>query len=141
MSYLHCPTCQRAYNVAVQSACPYCPVAATAVDATEDIVAAAELLARAMARATPAERSSAASRLDHIALPPPDAVLPPFAPSLDTSQRLSTVLRQIRVAIAPPPVPPVARPVLASFAVAVLARLESRPLLRGMIARVKALTA
>jgi hypothetical protein len=133
MSYLHCPTCQRAYNVAVEPSCPYCPVAATVVDATEDIVAAAEVLARAIARATPAERSSAAARLDHLALPAPEA-----APSISSP----TVLRQIRVAIAAPELPsPAARRTLASVAIAVLARLESRPQLRGLIARVKALTA
>ena len=73
MSYLHCPTCQRAYNLATDPLCPYCPVPATQVDPTEDIVAAAEQLARAMARATPSERTAATSRLDMLALPAPNA--------------------------------------------------------------------
>jgi hypothetical protein len=36
------------------------------VDPEEDIVAAADALARAMARATPAERTAAASRIQHL---------------------------------------------------------------------------
>jgi hypothetical protein len=137
MSYLHCPACQRAYNLAVQSTCPHCPVPATVVDASEDIVAAAELLARAMARATPAERTSAAARLDRLALPAPGA-----APGLFTP---TTVLRQIRVALAPTPEPHTPRPLLATIAVAVLARLEARPRLRRAAelvrSRVRALAA
>jgi hypothetical protein len=134
MSYLHCPTCQRAFNLAVQSSCPYCPVAATVVDAGEDIVAAAELLARAMARATPAERTTAAARLERLALPAPGAAPAPFAPQ--------AVLRQIRATLVPPaPPPPAPRPLLATITLAVLARLESRPRLRGVIARVRALAA
>ena len=135
MSYLHCPTCQRAYNLAVQPTCPYCPVTATVVDAGEDIVAAAELLARAMARATPAERTTAAARLERLALPAPGAAPAPFAPQ--------AVLRQIRATLVPqpPPVAPAPRPLLATLALAVLTRLESRPRLRGMIARVRALAA
>src|ERR1051325_11066030 len=59
MSYLHCPTCKKAYNVAISTQCPNCPVPVQAVDAAEDILIAAEALARAMARATPDERSEA----------------------------------------------------------------------------------
>lgn len=73
MSYLHCPTCKRAYNVATSSQCPNCPVPATLVDPAEDIVAAAESLARAMARATPDERDDAMGRMDRLALPAPGA--------------------------------------------------------------------
>ena len=138
MSYLHCPTCQRAYNVAVQPACPYCPVATTVVDASEDIVAAAEQLARAMARATPAERESAVARLDRLALPAPDAVRADAVPA--------AMLREIRTALAPPPPAPTPPPrLLATIAIAVLARLESRPRLRRAAelvrARVRALAA
>ena len=131
--YTHCPTCQRAFNLAISAACPHCPVPAVVVDASEDIVAAAELLARAMTRATPAERSAAAARLDRIALPAPNAAPAPLS---------SAVLRQIRATLAPPvAAPPTPRPLLATIAFAVLARLESRPRLRGMLARVRALAA
>jgi len=66
VSYLHCPQCSHAYNLAVTQQCPCCPVPATLVDPEEDIVAAADALARAMARATPAERTAAASRIQHL---------------------------------------------------------------------------
>src|SRR5579863_3639461 len=95
--YTHCPTCQRAFNLAVHAACPNCPVPAYPVDASEDIVAAAELLARAMTRATPAERSAAAARLDRTALPAPGDAPAPLS---------SAVLRQIRATLAPPVAPP-----------------------------------
>ncbi len=67
MSYLHCPTCKCAYNIAVLAQCPNCPVPASEVDPTEDIVVAAEQLARAMARATPLERQAAVARMDLLA--------------------------------------------------------------------------
>lgn len=140
MSYLHCPTCQRAYNVATQPACPYCPVAATVVDPCADIVAAAEQLARAMARATPAERTTAFARMDQLALP---------APGVETH-----ALHSIRAAFAPPPPapplpPPRPQPLLAQIAMAVITRietrLESRPRLRRATdlirTRIKALAA
>ena len=135
MSYTHCPTCQRAYNLAVQPVCPYCPVQATAVDASEDIVAAAELLARAMTRATPAERDAAAARLGQLALPGPQASgLRPQA---------TEMLRKIRGTIAPPvPVePPKALPLWMTIAKHVIARIERQPRLRGVLARVRALAA
>jgi len=50
-----------------------CPVPATLVDPAEDIIAAAEALARAMARATPAERAAAAEAMGQ-----PPAVIPTF---------------------------------------------------------------
>jgi hypothetical protein len=136
MSYLHCPTCHRAYNVATQPACPYCPVAATLVDPSTDIVAAAEQLARAMARATPAERASALARMDRLALPAPDA-------------KHAVTLGSIRAALDPPPAPlpppPKPQPLLAQIAMAVLTRIEARPRLRRasqlIRARVRALAA
>jgi hypothetical protein len=67
VSYLHCPQCSHAYNLAVTQQCPCCPVPATLVDPEEDIVAAADALARAMARATPAERTAAATRIQYLA--------------------------------------------------------------------------
>jgi hypothetical protein len=73
MSYLHCPTCKRAFNIATSPTCPSCPVAAELVDAADDIVTATEQLARAMARATPDERAQAMARMDRLALPAPGA--------------------------------------------------------------------
>lgn len=100
MSYLHCPTCKRAYNVATSTHCPNCPVHATLVDPAEDIVAAAEALARAMARATPDERDDAMGRMDRLALPAPGAKPVTFH---------GAMVRSIREALEPtvaqPPVP------------------------------------
>jgi hypothetical protein len=68
-SYLHCPTCARAYDVEQHPSCPRCPRAAAAApakanrDAVADIVIAATQLARAIARATPAERLAARASL------------------------------------------------------------------------------
>ncbi|MFT3697496.1 MAG: hypothetical protein QM831_30415 [Kofleriaceae bacterium] len=59
MSYLHCPTCSHAFNLAVTSRCPVCPVPAAVVDPVEDILVAQEALQRAMERATPAQRERA----------------------------------------------------------------------------------
>lgn len=146
MSYLHCPTCQRAYNVATQSSCPFCPVAATLVDPTADIVNAAEQLARAVARANPAERDAAAVRMDRLALPAPRAE----GSGPHRSEPDIAMLRQIRSALAPePPPPPPPKPLLVQVALAVLTRietrLESRPRLRRATdlirARVRALAA
>lgn len=97
MSYLHCPTCKCAYNIAQSPLCPNCPVPATEVDPTEDILAAAEQLARARARATPAQRQAAAARMDSLAL-----------------QTVS------------PPVPPKREPRLAAIALAVAERIADR---------------
>jgi len=100
MSYLHCPSCQCAYNVASQAACPRCGVRVGApVDPTQDVVAAAEQLARAVGRATPVQLAQAQAELAmrdaDRALPAPGA-LPATAPSL---------LRAVRAALAPPPPP------------------------------------
>lgn len=119
MSYLHCPTCKCAYNIALTALCPNCPVPASEVDPTEDIVAAAEQLARAMARATPSERKAATSRMDHLALPAPGAKPVTFH---------GAMLRSIRDAIepvAPPPVPK-PQPLLAAIAYAVVERISER---------------
>jgi hypothetical protein len=98
MSYLHCPTCKRAFNLAVQATCPYCPVAATVVDPAEDIVAAAERLAEAMARATPAERTAAAVRIQHLQVftPPPPPAPPPPRASLVVSIAMAVERRLAR---------------------------------------------
>jgi hypothetical protein len=131
MSYLHCPTCKRAFNLATSMSCPYCPVAATAVDAAEDIVVAAEQLARAMGRASEAERTAAADRMARLALPAPGATTSATA----VSER---VLRSIRASIAPPIADPsrhVPPPMFASIAMAMITRLSSRPRLAAGVRR------
>src|SRR3954463_10463612 len=96
MSYVHCPQCSHAYNLAVTSFCPCCPVAVTVVDGEEDILAAADALARAMARATPAERTAAASRIQQLAVPtPPVIAKAPPAPTLLTRLAESLVDRVV----------------------------------------------
>jgi len=97
MSYLHCPTCKCAFNIAIHATCPNCPVVATVVDPAEDIVAATEQLARAMARATPDERTDAMGRMDRLALPAPGAKPVTFH---------GAMVRSIREALDPPPSPP-----------------------------------
>jgi hypothetical protein len=114
MSYVHCSACQRAYNHAVQPVCPYCPVPATVVDPADDIVAAADQLARALARATPAERAAAAARLP-----------------------------QLAIQVAPPPAPVAKAPTL-SLAISIAGRLGRRVIARyapAIAARVRALAA
>jgi hypothetical protein len=78
VSYLHCPTCQRAYNVANRPACPHCGVRVdgtapgqgqalaveTPADPVADVIAAAEQLARAVERTTPAQLAAARAELD-----------------------------------------------------------------------------
>jgi hypothetical protein len=107
MSYLHCPTCKRAFNIATSPTCPSCPVAAELVDAADDIVTATEQLARAMARATPDERADAMARMDRLALPAPGAKPTTFH---------GAMVRTIREALVPttPPgqVPPRKRSLL-----------------------------
>jgi hypothetical protein len=119
MSYLHCPTCKCAYNIAQSALCPNCPVPTSEVDPTEDIIAAAEQLARAMARATPSERKAATMRMDQLALPAPGAKPVTFHGGM---------LRSIRNAlepVAPPPVPK-PQPLLAAIAYAVVERITDR---------------
>lgn len=96
MSYLHCPTCRCAYNVATEAACPRCGVRAGApLDPMQDVVAAAEQLARAVGRATPKQLAQAQAELAmrdaQKALPAPGA-LPSTAPYL---------VRAVRAALAP----------------------------------------
>lgn len=98
MSYLHCPSCQCAYNVAKQAACPTCGVRAGApTDPTEDVIAAAEQLARAVARATPVQLATAQAEL---AMRDAQKALP--APSM-LPAAASSILRAVRAALAPPP--------------------------------------
>jgi hypothetical protein len=97
MSYLHCPTCSHAFNLAVTSQCPVCPVPATLVDPAEDIVMAADALARAMARATPAQRQAAAAQIGPSPVAPVAPVLAITAPNVakaGPSPRLLTRLAE-----------------------------------------------
>jgi hypothetical protein len=135
MSYLHCPTCHRAFNLAIQQTCPYCPVAATVVDATADIVVAGDQLARAIARATPGERAAAAARLDRLALPAPDTA--PTAPA---------ITRSIRDVLVPPPPSPPRRPqpllaVVISLVDRIAPRLPAQRVVQRVLSRVRALAA
>lgn len=96
MSYLHCPTCACAYNVAREPACPRCGIrAGTPADPTDDVIHAVEMLARAMARATPIELVAAQAVLDRrdaqLALPAPGK---PTGPS-------PQLLRAVRAALDP----------------------------------------
>ncbi|CAN5676029.1 hypothetical protein BH11MYX1_BH11MYX1_20330 [soil metagenome] len=109
MSYLHCPTCRHAFNLAVTAECPQCaakPIRAELADTARDIAAAADAIAIAMTRATPAERNAAASRITRIApeararplvhapsviAPPAPRLLTRFAESLaDRAAELAT---------------------------------------------------
>ena len=100
MSYLHCPTCACAYNVAREASCPRCGVrAGTPADPTDDIISAVEQLARAMARATPIELVAAQATLDrHAAQLPLPAPGKPMGPS-------PQLLRAVRAALDPEPAP------------------------------------
>ena len=120
MSYLHCPTCNRAYNVMTSAQCPSCPVAAQLVDPAEDIVAAAEALARAMARATPDERDDAMGRMDRLALPAPGAKPVTFH---------GAMVRSIREALEPTQAPPPPKPqsLVAAIAVSLIDRVIDHP--------------
>jgi len=76
MSYLHCPTCRRAYNVGRVSACPHCGIRPGAPeDPVDDVVGSASQLAQAIARATPAQLAEARARLARRAITNGD--LPP----------------------------------------------------------------
>ncbi len=141
MSYLHCPTCKRAFNMATSSTCPSCPVASQMVDPAEDIVAATEQLARAMARATPNERADAMGRMDRLALPAPGAKPVTFH---------GAMVRSIREALDPPPAPQPKQPLFTKLANRMLAELtprlaryapHARELGLGLRARMRALTA
>lgn len=101
VSYLHCPTCRCAYNIAIAPACPACGIRAGApADPTEAVVAAAEQLAKAVAAASPQQLAQAQAQLAmkdaQKALPAPSAIS--LAPT--------SILRAVRAALAPPPPAP-----------------------------------
>lgn len=89
MSYLHCPTCRRAYNVAQLPACPVCGIMpGTPADPVDDVVAMAEQLARAIARASPDQVAAARQRLGFaLAAPPAQKALPAPPPLYVTVTR------------------------------------------------------
>jgi hypothetical protein len=119
VSYLHCPTCKRAFNIAISTQCPNCPVPVQVVDAAEDIVVAAEALARAMQRATPDERDDAMGRMDRLALPAPNAKPVTFQ---------GAMLRSIREALDPPPAPqPKPQHLVTTIAKALIERVVDHP--------------
>jgi hypothetical protein len=63
-TYLHCPRCQRAYNLAAASACPRCAARpGEPTDAVAAIIDAAEALAAAIGRATTAQLAAASAQL------------------------------------------------------------------------------
>lgn len=102
MSFVHCPDCQRAYNLVGSPACPHCGVRAGApADPTEDIIVAADQLARAVARATPAQLAAAEltllTRSTRLALPAPGRSAETSAPP--------SMLRAVRMALLPAPEP------------------------------------
>ncbi|MGE0547703.1 MAG: hypothetical protein AB7O24_27515 [Kofleriaceae bacterium] len=135
MSYVHCPTCRNAYNVETSPSCPTCPVHASleTPDPAREVVAAAEQLARAMARASTAEIARAEAELDDraelLGLPSGGDAHTAPAPSL---------LRAVRAAMAPPPpqqsprAEPELRTMLTSVVMAMLTRLpKQRPSMRA----------
>ena len=95
MSYLHCPSCRRAYNVAERPACPSCGVQPGApADPVDDVVAMAEQLARAIGRATPDQVAAARQRLGFALAPPPAMkALPPPPPRYASIVARALVLR------------------------------------------------
>jgi hypothetical protein len=134
VSFVHCPDCKRAYNLVGSPACPHCGVRAGApADPTEDIIVAADQLARAVARATPAQLATAELKLltrsTQLALPPadrPDFSAPP------------SMLRAVRTALLPAPEPePVGR-LRERFAAAATALIQRMPSPRVMAARATA---
>jgi hypothetical protein len=109
-------------------------VVAAPVDPAEDIVAAAGALARALARATPAQRAAAAAGMARFAWPAPDA---------QPAEHHDTMLRSSRTELTRAPVRSAPRrtPLLATIAFAVLDRIASQApqrLIRAVHARVKA---
>ena len=105
--------------MAISTQCPSCPVPVQLVDAAEDIVVAAEALARAMQRATPDERDDAMGRMDRLALPAPNAKPVTFH---------GAMLRSIREALDPPAAPPPKpQPLVAQIAKALIERVVDHP--------------
>ncbi|MEO8698706.1 MAG: hypothetical protein ABI867_01650 [Kofleriaceae bacterium] len=121
MSYLHCPTCQRAYNVKAQPGCPSCGVRpGTPADPVASLVDAAEQLARAIERATPDQLVAAETALSgRLALA--DGSGPIDVRAVRSAPR--SILAAVRTALAPPPPQGSQHALLATVALALLTRL------------------
>jgi hypothetical protein len=136
MSYLHCTTCRCAYNVTATPACPSCGIRAGApTDPTAAVVAAAEQLARAIARATPVELAKAQAELAMR-----EAVRPLPAPHA-LPHIGSSLMRAVRTALAPAPAPAdsvvtgrAQTALLTTAVLALLTRVPRRPELRAWAA-------
>jgi len=103
MTYLHCPSCGRAYNLAVCLACPSCGVLAGGApkDPVDDVVAMAEQLARAIARATPEQIDAARERLGFAlgAGPPPPVIKALPAPPSPEPRYMQVARAGLRVGV------------------------------------------
>jgi hypothetical protein len=124
MSYVHCPSCSHAFNLASQPMCPACGTRELAVlaDPVDAIVAAAEQLARAMARATSEQLAIASAAMDRR-----------WRVADDTQP---SILHAIRGALRPAPEPVVTGPakhaLLATVVMAVLTRIGPRKPVFGL---------
>lgn len=133
MSYVHCLTCSRAYNLATQPACPSCAAAAAPAvappAAAPSLASAVEQLARAMASAPAAERAAAAASMARLAA------------AMDAPRDREPPPRAIQRASRPAPAAPRVLPLLAKVAVSAVRQLASRApdRLRAVHARIRAL--
>jgi hypothetical protein len=129
VSYLHCPTCQCAYNVAREAACPRCGIRpGKPANPTDEIIAATDALVRAISRATPDQVAAAEVALDDL---PPMATGSGLIPTRDLVAPGGRVLRAVRATLAPtPPDPDGHRALLTTVALALLARVATPQLPR-----------
>ncbi|MEJ7604556.1 MAG: hypothetical protein WKG01_42280 [Kofleriaceae bacterium] len=132
VSYLHCPTCQCAYNVVREVACPRCGIrTGKPTHPTDEIITATDALLRAIARATPEQVTAAEAALDDLQ---PRAVGSGLIPTRDLVAPGGRVLRAVRASLAPPPGPDGHpdghRALLTTVALALLARVATRPVPR-----------
>jgi hypothetical protein len=126
VSYLHCPRCAHAFNLATQPACPGCGTRPGApADAAEDVIAAWEQLARAISRATPEQLASAEARLGSSG-GLVRAARPALVPQVIVRSRLAEGAVE-DASIKPAPAPG-RTALLATVAIALLTRLARRPL-------------
>ena len=137
MSYLHCPTCHCAYNVAREVACPRCGIRpGKPADPTDEIIAATDALVRAIARATPDQVSAAEVALDDL---PPPALGSGLIPTRDLVAPGGRVLRAVRATLAPAADPEGHRALLTTVALALLARVATPavPRIQGWATRAR----
>ena len=140
MSYLHCPTCQCAYNVAREAHCPRCGIRpVVAANPTDEIITATDALVRALARATPDQISAAEAALDDL---PPMATGSGLIPTRDLVAPGGRVLRAVRAALTPAADPHGHRALLTTMALALLARVATPPpRIQGWAARARRVVA